>query len=372
LIGRRKDEHVRYAIDQHNQDPAESDFDAIRFVHHALGGATSAQVSLGTRIAGRIWQTPLYINAMTGGNASTGAINRQLAIAARETGLAIASGSMSAYLRDESVASSYHVLRQENPNGFVMANINANATVDQAQRAVDLLEADALQIHLNAMQEIVMPEGDRDFSHWPRQIELLCARARVPVIVKEVGFGLSRNTVELLRDLGASVADVGGRGGTNFARIENSRRQGTDLSYLADWGQSTPRCLLAATDVSGIELLASGGIRSPLDIARALALGAKAAGIAGHFLEIVVNHGVEQLITTIRNWLDQLALIMTVLGARTPSELTRSDLELTGPLETYCRLIGIDPRAFICRDAGPRPLRCCATDSEITKERIFI
>jgi isopentenyl-diphosphate delta-isomerase len=218
-IGRRKDEHVRYAVDQQHQGFPNNDFDSITFVHHALAGIDSAEVRLGTEFAGTSWQTPLYINAMTGGSESTGRINHQLAVAARETGLAIASGSMSAYLRDESVADSYRVLRQENPVGFVIANVNANATVDQARRAVDLLEADALQIHLNAMQEIVMPEGDRDFSHWPRQIERISASAPVPVIVKEVGFGLSHKTVELLRNLGVTVADVGGRGGTNFARI---------------------------------------------------------------------------------------------------------------------------------------------------------
>src|SRR6266568_5874508 len=295
-IGSRKDDHVRHAVDQQHQGFPNNDFDSIAFVHHALAGIDRAEVSLGTEFAGTFWQTPLYINAMTGGSESTGKINHQLAIAARETGLAIGSGSMSAYLRDESVAYSYRVLRQENPVGFVIANVNANATIDQARRAVDLLEADALQIHLNAMQEIVMPEGDRDFSHWPRQIEQICTSAPVPVIVKEVGFGLSHKTVELLRNLGVTVADVGGRGGTNFARIENNRRQRTDLSYLADWGQSTACCLLAAADITGIEVAASGGIRSPLDVARALALGARATGVAGHFLEILTDHGLDRLV----------------------------------------------------------------------------
>jgi isopentenyl-diphosphate delta-isomerase len=192
LIGRRKDEHVRYAVDQQHQGFSDNDFDSIMFVHHALAGIDSSDVSLDTEFAGASWQTPLYINAMTGGNASTGAINRDLAIAARETGLAIASGSMSAYLRDESVAHSYRVLRQENPVGFVIANVNANTTVDQSRRAVDLLEADALQIHLNAIQEIVMPEGDRDFSHWSRQIERISATASAVKHSSYCGISVSR------------------------------------------------------------------------------------------------------------------------------------------------------------------------------------
>lgn len=373
LIGKRKDDHVRYAVDQQHQGFPNNDFDSINFVHHALAGIDNTDVSLDTEFAGTLWQTPLYINAMTGGSESTGKINHQLAIAAHETGLAIASGSMSAYLRDESVAYSYRVLRQENPAGFVIANVNANATVDQARRVVDLLEADALQIHLNAMQEIVMPEGDRDFSHWPGQIERISASMPVPVIVKEVGFGLSRKTIELLRNLGVAVADVGGRGGTNFAHIENNRRQNTDMSYLTDWGQSTACCLLGAADITGIDVAASGGIRSPLDIARALALGARATGVAGHFLKILIDHDIDQLITTICEWLDQLSLIMTVLGARTPRALTNCDVTLTGRLETYCRLLDIDPRRYAHRNIrspdstdSPEP----GQPAEITREGI--
>ncbi|WP_238845614.1 hypothetical protein [Nocardia terpenica] len=156
VIGNRKDDHVRYAVDQHRHGAGSNDFDSVAFVHHALAGIDRAQVNLAIEIAGRRWATPLYINAMTGGSDRTGVINRELAIAAAATGLPIASGSMSAYLCDATVADTYRVLRTENPHGFVMANVNANTTGDQARCAVDLLEANALQIHLNAVQEIVM------------------------------------------------------------------------------------------------------------------------------------------------------------------------------------------------------------------------
>ncbi|MCX4095784.1 type 2 isopentenyl-diphosphate Delta-isomerase [Nocardia sp. alder85J] len=369
-IGRRKDDHVRHAADQQREGFATSDFDCVTFVHHALAGIDRTQVNLATEFAGVPWPTPLYINAMTGGSAHTGEINRDLAIAARETGLAIASGSMSAYLRDESVADTYRVLRRENPHGFVMANVNPNATVDQARRAVGLLEANALQIHLNPVQEIVMPEGDRDFSHWPRQIERIVTGVRVPVIVKEVGFGLSRKTVELLRDIGVTVADVGGSGGTDFARIENNRRAGRDLGYLQGWGQSTVCCLLATADVTGIDVAASGGIRTPLDIARCLALGATAAGVAGRFLKILVDDGLDHLVGTIRDWLDQLASIMTVLGAPTPAALTACDLLLTGDTETWSRLLGIDTRTYAHRSLLARTVPPLPRQTEPTRERI--
>ncbi|WP_280409026.1 type 2 isopentenyl-diphosphate Delta-isomerase [Nocardia brasiliensis] len=358
MIGNRKDDHLRLAVEQHNRPVGASDFDSVRFIHHALAGIDRADVDLSTEVAGTRWATPLYINAMTGGSERAGAVNRELAIAAAETGVPIASGSMSAFLRDPTLADSYRVLRQHNPDGVVIANVNANATPDQACRAIDHLSADALQIHLNAFQEIVMPEGDRDFSHWPRRIEAITAAVDVPVIVKEVGFGLSGETVALLRDLGVAVADVAGRGGTDFARIENDRRADHGYASVTEWGQSTPCCLLDSAGIDGIDLLASGGIRGPLDIARAMALGARGAGAAGVFLTILTRRGTEALIETIRDWLDQLTSIMTVLGARNPRALTRCGLLLDGPIETYCRLNGIDPRPYVRRDlpAHPRPV----------------
>ncbi|WP_330179042.1 type 2 isopentenyl-diphosphate Delta-isomerase [Nocardia sp. NBC_01503] len=349
MIGNRKDDHVRHAVDQQREGHDSNDFESVAFLHHACAGIDYADVALSLEITGKPWAAPLFINGMTGGSERTGQINRELAIAARETGLPIASGSMSAYFADDTVADSYRVLRGENPRGFVMANVNANATVEQVRRAVALLEADAVQIHLNAVQEIVMPEGDRSFAGWPRQIERITQAVEVPVVVKEVGFGLSRRTVRWLREAGVAAADVGGRGGTNFARIENNRRTGADFSFAQGWGQSTVCCLLDVSDLTGIEILASGGVRSPLDVARALALGAKATGVAGHFLRILVDQGTDALVTTIENWLEQLRQLMTVLGARTPDELLRCDLLLTGDVESFCRLRGIDPMAYSFR-----------------------
>ncbi|WP_225728273.1 MULTISPECIES: type 2 isopentenyl-diphosphate Delta-isomerase [unclassified Nocardia] len=345
----RKDEHVRHAVRQQRTGNGRNDFDSITFIHHALAGIDARDVSLAVDVAGKRWDTPLYVNGMTGGSPDTGEINRQLAIAARETGIPIASGSMSAYFRDPSVAETFRVLRQENPHGFVMANVNATATPDQVRRAIDLLEADALQIHLNAVQETVMPEGDRNFGSWPRRIEEITAAVPIPVIVKEVGFGLSRPTVTWLRDAGVAVADVGGRGGTNFARIENDRRSAGDFSFIEDWGQSTPNCLLDCAGIGGIDIFASGGIRSPLDIARALALGANATGVAGRFLDTVVGQGAEALVEMIRTWLTQLRQILTVLGAPTPADLAGSDLLITGEVETFCRVRGIDSAAYAHR-----------------------
>ncbi len=348
MISQRKDDHVRLAVEQRREHSGRNQFDEVSFVHHALAGLDRPEVSLATTFAGISWQVPLYINAMTGGSTKTGLINRDLAIAARETGVPLASGSMSAYFKDPSCAQTFSVLRTENPDGFVMANVNATASVDKAQRAVDLLQADALQIHLNTVQETVMPEGDRSFSSWVPQIEKIAAAVDVPVIVKEVGFGLSSETVQLLGELGVSVADLGGRGGTDFARIENGRRELADYAYLHGYGLSTPACLLDAQNTD-FPVLASGGVRNPLDVARALALGARGVGVSGGFLRTLMDEGVSALIAQISTWLDQLAALQTMLGARTPADLARRDLLIHGDLRSFCEDRGIETWPFAQR-----------------------
>jgi isopentenyl-diphosphate Delta-isomerase len=348
MIANRKDDHVRFATEQQRDLRGHNEFDNVSFVHHALAGIDRCDVKLHTSFGGIEWPVPLCVNAMTGGSPNTGIINRDLAIAARETGVPIATGSMSAFFADESVAGTFSVMRRENPDGFIMANVNANASVKQACQAIDLLQANALQIHLNAIQETVMPEGDRSFSAWGPRIARIVAGVDVPVIVKEVGFGLSRETVRRLGELGVRVADVAGRGGTNFARIENERREHGDYEFFDGWGQSAPACLLDAQD-SGVAVLTSGGVRDPLDVVRGLALGASAAGVSGLFLKVVLDVGVPALISLISRWLDQIKALMTVLGARTPAELSRCDVLIHGRLRDFCDLRGIDTRRLANR-----------------------
>ncbi|MER5933270.1 type 2 isopentenyl-diphosphate Delta-isomerase [Streptomyces sp. NPDC002054] len=351
MISQRKDDHVRLAVEQQHGHVGRNQFDEVSFVHHALAGIDRPDVSLATTFAGIAWQVPLYINAMTGGSTKTGEINRDLAIAAQETGVPIASGSMSAYFKDPSCADTFRVIREKNPDGFVLANINATASVEKAQRAVDLLQANALQIHINTAQETVMPEGDRSFSAWVPQIERIAAAVDVPVIVKEVGFGLSRESVLMLANLGVQVADLGGRGGTDFARIENGRRALGDYAFLEGWGQSTAACLLDAQG-AGLPVLASGGVRNPLDVARALALGASGVGVSGGFLRTLMDDGVPALIAQISTWLDQLTALMTMLGARTPAELTHCDLLIHGSLRDFCTDRGIETGQYARRSGG--------------------
>ncbi|MCI1749231.1 MAG: type 2 isopentenyl-diphosphate Delta-isomerase [Acidipropionibacterium sp.] len=358
----RKEDHVRLAVVQWSgsrsrrggghpgdTDSRSNEFDELEFLHHALGAVPLEQVDLGVELAGRRLDSPFYINGMTGGTEHTGHINQQLAIAACETGLAMGCGSASIALDDPSSADGFRVIRRENPDGLVMANIGVGRSAADAVRAVELLEADVLQVHVNAVQETVMPEGAPDFADWLGGIERIVAAVEVPVLVKEVGFGLSSRTLRQLAGIGVRYADVSGRGGTDFLRIENDRRPEADYGYLTGFGQSAPACLLDAGQLGPDErpeLLASGGVRNPLDILKCLALGAGSVGVAGAFLDAVVDGGAESLIDLIRTWQSHTRELSALLGARDVARLRRTDILVRGRLEEYCRLRGIDAGSY--------------------------
>ena len=353
-IQHRKDEHMKLADEQYSAY-ANSGFDSVRFMPNALPQVALEEVDSSVRVFARVnsrvfesaaasttqataattqataanWRSPLYINAMTGGSVRAQKVNAQLARVAAKTGVAMASGSLSAALRDDALASTFSVIRSENPRGFVMANVSAGTSASDAMRAVSMLQANALQMHLNAAQELVMPEGDRDFRNWLKNIEQIvseCEAARVPVIVKETGCGMTARDVLRLRDVGVRAVDVSGRGGTNFVAIENARRSRGVYDYLANWGLTTVESLIdirkcEALKSNPVEIFASGGVRTPLDVVRALALGASAVGVAGEFLHTLMHEGEDALTQQIADWQEQIRVIMALLGCKTVADL---------------------------------------------------
>ena len=278
----RKNEHVEIAMAQ--SDAPQSDFDRVRFVHHSIPNINVDEVDLTSRTTDFDMTYPIYINAMTGGSEWTKQINAKLAVVARETGLAMAVGSTHAALRNPKMAESFSIARQTNPEGIIFSNVGADVPVDKAVEAVSLLDAQALQIHVNAPQELVMPEGNREFSTWLDNVAAIVQRVDVPVIIKEVGFGMSKELYKDLIDVGVTYVDLSGKGGTNFVTIENERRSNKDMDYLANWGQSTVESLLESSAYQdSLNVFASGGVRTPLDVVKSLALGAKAVGMSRPF-----------------------------------------------------------------------------------------
>ncbi|MGT2950936.1 type 2 isopentenyl-diphosphate Delta-isomerase [Streptococcus cuniculi] len=341
----RKDQHVALANQQFTMASA-SDMEQTRFVHHSLPEMKVADVCLKTSVAGLEFAMPFFVNAMTGGSEKTGKINQLLGILGHETKVPLATGSVSAALTDPSVADTFSIMRKENPHGIIFANLGAHHGVDNAKRAVDLLEADGLQIHLNAPQEIVMPEGDRDFSMWLKNIEQIVAALEVPVIVKEVGFGMSRETVAQLASIGVETVDISGVGGTDFAKIENARRTRSRYDYLHGWGQSTMISMVEAISLpaaSRPQIIASGGVKNPLDIVKLLAVGAEAVGLSNRFLQLVKEkNSVEQAVEEVQVFCESIASIMTLLGARNVADLRQTDLVLAPAVQAWCSARGID------------------------------
>lgn len=354
----RKMEHIHHALSLGQS--GKQGFGDFKLIPNSLPDVSSEQISLHTRIGELYWSSPILINAMTGGAAETEEINRELAIVARECGLAMAVGSQMSALKHPEVASSYRIVRQTHPNGFILANLGSEATVEQAKRAIDMLQADALQIHLNVMQELIMPEGDRDFRGMLERVQAIVEQAGVPVVVKEVGFGISSDDALRLLDAGVRILDVGGAGGTNFAAIENARRA-EPMSWLDDWGCPTGAALLevlAARRHSGVDasIIASGGMTEAIHVAKALAAGASAVGMAGGLLKVLRTQGTAALIGHVRRLHDELRLVMTALGARSVDDLQRVPLLVTGETAEWCALRGIDLLAYARRSGTGRPV----------------
>src|SRR5699024_7141787 len=337
----RKNEHVEIAMAQ--TDATISDFDEIRFVHHSIPSIDVSDINLESSLKDFTLSQPLYINAMTGRSEWTKQINEKLAMIARESGMAMAVGSTHAALRNSKMASSFTIVRETNPNGIIFSNVGADVPVDKAVESVHLLDAQALQVHVNAPQELVMTEGNRIFSTWMDNLAQIVARVDVPVIIKEVGFGMSKETIKQLHEIGIRYVDVSGRGGTNFVDIENERRSYKDMDYLSLWGQTTVESLLESTSYQrDMDILASGGVRSPLDVIKCLALGASAVGMSRPFLNQVENYGITETLNYTEQFTEHMKKIMTMLDARSPKDLKNAQMIFGPKLQSWIDQRNID------------------------------
>ncbi|MFB5661653.1 type 2 isopentenyl-diphosphate Delta-isomerase [Alteribacillus sp. HJP-4] len=351
---KRKLDHIDYALS--TGFSTSNSFDDIRFVHNSLPSISFSEVDFSTTIGELTMSSPIIINAMTGGGGlETENINRRLAAAARETNTVMAVGSQMSAIKRPEESNTYRAVRQEIGTGLVFANLGSEATPDQAQQAVEMIEADALQIHLNVVQELVMPEGDRDFKGALQRMEAIASTINVPVIVKEVGFGLSRETVQRLWNAGISIVDTGGKGGTNFSSIENKRRD-EPYSFFDEWGLTAAASIAEARTVSPqISIIGSGGVRHGADIAKAIAMGADACGMAGKMLSAVSESGTEGAVQFIRRCQQELAVVMTALGAASVSDLKRCPLIIDNQTHHWLSERGIDTKAFGLRDSSLDP-----------------
>lgn len=333
---KRKADHIRINLEEDvSFNQLTTGLEKYSFRHEALPELNIADVDTTTTFLGKRLKRPLLISSMTGGTAEAAAINRTLAAAAQETGMAMGLGSQRAALEDDSLAATYRV-RDVAPDILLFANIGAvqlnyGYDLSHCQRAVDMIQADALILHFNALQEAVQPEGDGNFAHLLPKIEQICAQLPVPVIAKEVGWGFSEATARKLAAAGVSAIDVAGAGGTSWSQVEMYRaptaRHARVAGTFIDWGIPTAvsiqECRQAAP---GLPLIASGGIRNGIDVAKCIALGANLVGFAGEFLRAADKGGVEGVIELAEILTDELRISMFCTGAADLKALSQTPL----------------------------------------------
>ncbi|MGJ8729159.1 type 2 isopentenyl-diphosphate Delta-isomerase [Listeria aquatica] len=342
LRERRKDEHVTLAYNSYKKQG--TSFNDLKILGTSLPTIGVRDVDLTTSFAGLYFKWPFYINAMTGGSAHTKKINQELAEIARETEIAMAVGSQSAALKNQELEATFRVAREVNPSGKLFANVSPEVPVEKAKRAIEMLEADLLQIHINPAQELVMKEGDREFGHWIESLKRYVEEVDIPIVVKEVGFGMRKETVARLRELGIQTVDLGGKGGTNFAQIENDRRRDHAFDFLTDWGLTTAESLLDLQNEKSmdVEILASGGIKSALDMVKAYRLGARSAGMAGKILYRLKKEGKEAAVSEIEQLKESLVSLFVLLDSKNLSEVKQVPLIVSGELKDFCEARLID------------------------------
>jgi isopentenyl-diphosphate delta-isomerase len=325
----RKAEHIRLALDERMQLAARY-FDHYELEHCALPEIDFADIDARVVFLKRRLAAPLLISCMTGGTEEATEINRNLARAAEQAGIAVGVGSQRKAFENPEVAQSFQI-RPFAPTVPILANLGAvqlnyGFDVDHCRRAVEMIEADALVLHLNPLQEAIQPEGQTNFADLLPKIGAVARQLEVPVIVKEIGSGISADVARRLLAEGVEIIDCAGLGGTTWARIEAARTDEPELGErFANWGIPTPRAIRALREVDGLIIIGSGGVRHGLDLAKAIACGANLGGMAFQFLSAATDSS-EAVLEKIERTVRELKIAMFCVGARTVDKLRSAKL----------------------------------------------
>lgn len=334
-ISQRKSDHIRINLREDVQSALTTGLENYRFDHQALPECNLEDVDTRTVFLNKQLAAPILISSMTGGSAEAAQINLTLAEAAEQTQIAMGLGSQRVAIEYPEYAYTFQV-RRVAPHILLFANLGAiqlnyRYGVDECKKAVEMIEADALILHLNPLQEALQPEGNTRFENLIDKIALVCQSLPVPVIVKEVGWGISQRVARLLIEAGVSVIDVAGAGGTSWSQVEMYRAQSESTARIAanfvDWGIPTAECIKNVRAIHpAIPIIASGGLRSGIDIAKCLALGANLGAMASPFLKAAA-HSLNKTIETILEIQREIQITMYAAGAKTIAELQKTPLK---------------------------------------------
>ena len=319
-------------------------FEDIELIHNALPEIDKNDIDLSTSVFGKKLDSPLFITAITGGHPASKEINKQLAIVAEENNIALGVGSQRAACEHPELADTYSVVRDNAPDCLLVGNIGA-PQLNLANKAVEILDADILAIHLNPLQESIQPEGDLDARGYLDLISKITDAVDIPVMAKETGCGISGETAKQLADAGVSFIDIEGAGGTSWAAVETYRAEDRYYGELFwDWGIPTAISTAEVVNNVDIPVISSGGIRSALEAAKAIALGADSVGMALPFLKKSISH--EELTQFIHKFNDSLRIAMFLVGANNIEELKQSKLVVRGKTREWLNERGINTKNY--------------------------
>ncbi len=333
-INRRKTEHIRLCLDDNVEGVNKSTgLEGISFIHNALPEINFADIDLQTSFLNKALKAPFLVSSMTGGSELAAKINQNLAIAAEEKGWAVALGSTRALLESDAHKESF-LIRKQAPTVPLIANLGAvqlnyGYGADEAERIVELTEADSLVLHLNSLQEAVQDGGDLNFENLLPKIEAVCKQLPVPVGAKEVGFGIDGTVAEKLYNAGISFIDVAGAGGTSWSQVEKLRSEDPLKKAAAEafnnWGLPTKDCIVSVKSSSAaVPVVASGGMKTGVDAAKAITLGADVIGFARQLLQ-AATESAESVIRTMDQIELELKMTMFGIGTKSLNELKNTD-----------------------------------------------
>ncbi|MGZ4931466.1 MAG: type 2 isopentenyl-diphosphate Delta-isomerase [Halobacteriota archaeon] len=346
MITNRKIEHLTLCTDE-DVESGKTGFSDIRFVHNALPEVSKSALDTTATFLGRRFSSPIFIVGMTGGHPETTRVNAALADAAEQLGIGIGVGSQRAAIENPGSVESFSIVRERAPHAFVVANIGAlqikEYELEVVDHLIEMVDADALAIHLNFLQEAIQPEGNTDAEGCLEAIESVSKSVQVPVIAKETGAGISREVAVRLEKAGVSAIDVGGAGGTSWAKVEAYRaRENPTLERLgtlyASWGIPTAVSILEASNLPSI---ATGGIRNGLQVAKSKALGATLCGMGLPLLKPALKSPAH-VINEIKAVIEELKVAMFLTGCKTLGDLTATPLIITGETAQTLQLRGFN------------------------------
>ncbi len=351
MVTGRKLDHINISLKEDIQSRIKNGFDDITFVHRALPEINLDEIDLTCDFFGRKIGAPIIIAAMTGGHERAEGINRNLALAAAELNIPMGVGSQRAAIEDNKLSQTYSVAREAAPDIFLIGNLGAvqfseGYSIKEAKKAVEMIGANALAVHLNPLQEAIMPEGDTHFEGALEGLKKL-KDLDVPVIAKETGAGIATEEAKLIEMAGAEGIDVGGLGGTSFSAVEYYRRKGLETTFW-DWGIPTAVSTIECIEGTKLNIISTGGIRNGLEVAKALSLGAVACGIAHPLLSGAMK-GKNEVLNTLNRVIEELKTAMFLAGVRTIKDLRNVDIVITGMTKDWLENRSIDCKKYASR-----------------------